>query len=341
MTRVFITGATGYIGGDVLSQLEPKYPGIIFRVLTRDEQKGKLIKEQHPAVQIVSGDLNDAALLQEESAQADIILHTADAADHSTAARAIAAGATQGHTPEKPAYWIHTSGAGIFSYLDEDEKRYGLVGDKVFDDWDGIHEITSIPDYAFHRNVDKIVFEATANHSDVLHAAIVSPTTVYGVGRGPCSKRSRQVYELARTTLSRKKAPYIGDGESRGCHVHVHDVTDLILRLFDAALAKEKNFWGPEAYYLAENGEHRWSDVARSIASIAVAEGFLTDIATEQLEFEEAKRQAGYEAASWGLNVRSRAIRARRLLNWTPAGPSLDDELPGIVRAEWESLQKS
>lgn len=68
------TGATGYIGGDVLSQLEPKYPGIIFRVLTRDEQKGKLIKEQHPAVQIVSGDLNDAALLQEESAQADIIL---------------------------------------------------------------------------------------------------------------------------------------------------------------------------------------------------------------------------------------------------------------------------
>ena len=105
---------------------------------------------------------------------------TADAADHPTAARAISAGAIQGHTPERPAYWIHTSGAGIFSYLDEDEKRYGLAGDKVFDDWDGIHEITSIPEHAFHRNVDKIVFEATANHPDVLHAAIVSPTTVYG-----------------------------------------------------------------------------------------------------------------------------------------------------------------
>lgn len=50
----------------------------------------------------------------------------------------------------------------------------------MFDDWDGIQEIISIPDHAFHRNVDKIVFEATAKHPDVLHAAIVSPTTVYG-----------------------------------------------------------------------------------------------------------------------------------------------------------------
>lgn len=105
---------------------------------------------------------------------------TADAADNPTAASAIAAGIIQGHTPERPAYWIHTSGAGIFSYLDEDEKRYGLVRDKVFDDWDDIQEIISIPDHAFHRNVDKIVFEATAKHPDVLHAAIVSPTTVYG-----------------------------------------------------------------------------------------------------------------------------------------------------------------
>lgn len=43
-------------------------------MLSRDEQKGNHIKEQYPAVQLVSGDLNDVDLLQEESANADIII---------------------------------------------------------------------------------------------------------------------------------------------------------------------------------------------------------------------------------------------------------------------------
>lgn len=96
------------------------------------------------------------------------------------AATAIAAGIVQGHTPDKPAYWIHISGAGIFSYLDEDEKTYGLARVKIFNDWDGIQEILSMPDHAFHRDVDKIVLEATAKYPDVIRAAIVSPNTVYG-----------------------------------------------------------------------------------------------------------------------------------------------------------------
>lgn len=57
-----------------MSQLRSKYPEIILRVLSRDEQKGNHIKEQYPAVQLVSGDLNDVDLLQEESANADIII---------------------------------------------------------------------------------------------------------------------------------------------------------------------------------------------------------------------------------------------------------------------------
>ena len=111
--------------------------------------------------------------------------------------------------------------------------------------------------------------------------------------------------------------------------------------LFDAALARKNHLRGRDAYYLADNGEHRWSDVARSIAGIAIAEGYLSHVATEQLEFEEAKRQTGLEAASWGLNVRCRAIRARKLLRWMPSNPSLDEELPGIVKGEWELPHRS
>ncbi|PWY81555.1 NAD(P)-binding protein [Aspergillus sclerotioniger CBS 115572] len=340
MTKVFITGVTGYIGGDVLSQLHLQYPDIVFRVLVRTADKGKRIQAQYPGVQLLFGDLSNPTLLQQESADADIIIHCADASDNVVAANAIVTGILQGHNPQKPAYWIHTSGAGIFSYLDTDAQTYGMARDDVFDDWYGIQRILNIPDHAFHRNVDKIVLDAARAHPDVLRAAIISPTTVYGIGRGPCSQRSRQVYELARTALRRGKAPYISPGQSFGCNVHIHDLTDLYIRFFQAALDRTEGLWGSDAYFVAENGEHRWSDVARSIANVAVAEGYLSRVEMAPLSFEDAKALAGFEAASWGLNVRCCAIRARKLLGWQPSSLSLEDELPRIVRDEWELLQR-
>lgn len=161
-----------------------------------------------------------------------------------------------------------------------------------------------------------------------------------GVGRGPCSQRSRQVYELARTTLMRGKAPYIGAGKSYGCHVHIHDLSDLFLQFFQAAMDKAEGMWGADAYFLAESGEHCWGDLARSLANIGVTEGYLPRFEMEQLKFEEAKDIAGFESTSWGLNVRCRAMRARKLLAWKPLSPTLDDELPRILKAEWETLQK-
>lgn len=105
---------------------------------------------------------------------------TADAADHLGAAKAIAQGALEGHTEERPVYWLHTSGAGIFSFSDTENKVYGEKGEKIYDDVQDIHEIVSFPDHAFHRDVDKAVLEAGSVRPGVLKTAIVSPVTVYG-----------------------------------------------------------------------------------------------------------------------------------------------------------------
>lgn len=105
---------------------------------------------------------------------------TADAADHLGAAKAIAQGALEGHTEEHPVYWLHTSGAGIFSFLDTETKVYGEKGEKIYDDVQDIKEIVNFPDHAFHRDVDKAVFEAGSVRPGVLKTAIISPVTVYG-----------------------------------------------------------------------------------------------------------------------------------------------------------------
>jgi hypothetical protein len=52
---------------------------------------------------------------------------------------------------------------------------------KVFDDLEGVGELTSLPDEAFHRNVDKIVLECGTKHADVVRTAIICPPTIYGM----------------------------------------------------------------------------------------------------------------------------------------------------------------
>jgi nucleoside-diphosphate-sugar epimerase len=166
-----------------------------------------------------------------------------------------------------------------------------------------------------------------------------------GTGRGPGSQRSRQVYELSKVTLQRKKAPIIGAGQSYWNNVNVHDLSDLFRLLVDAAVSgKQKDadgVWGESAYYLAENGEHRWGEVAKQIADCAADLGYIPEAAIEKISnAEDAKLLAGFESLSWGMNSRGRARRARKLLGWNPSRPSLEDEIPNIVKREWQLLRK-
>lgn len=68
------TGATGYIGGTVLSQLAESHPEYSIRALVRDEAKGKLITDAFKEVEVVVGDLDSADILAEEVANADVVV---------------------------------------------------------------------------------------------------------------------------------------------------------------------------------------------------------------------------------------------------------------------------
>ncbi len=86
----------------------------------------------------------------------------------------------EGHSSSRPGYWLHTGGTGILTYFDTVEDRFGQPPDRFFDDLDGVEVLTSLPDEAFHRNVDKIVLECGTAHVDTVKTAIVCPPTIYG-----------------------------------------------------------------------------------------------------------------------------------------------------------------
>lgn len=229
------------------------------------------------------------------------------------------------------------------TFQDSKDERYGELSEKVYNDLDGVEELTNLPDDAFHRNVDKVVLAAGTTHAETTKTALICPPTIYGTGRGPCSKRSRQVYVLAEATLQRKKAPVVGAGKARWNDVHIYDLSDLYCLLAEAAAANrlDSELWGSRGYYLAENGEHVWGEISKAIAEAAAQAGYIPAAETEPMGKEDAIKTAGFEALSWGLNSRGRALRARKLLNWAPHAPSLVDEIPGIVESEHARLTSS
>jgi N-acetyl-gamma-glutamylphosphate reductase len=72
--KIFLTGATGYIGGDALYQLHQSHPEYEYALLIRSQEKADKVLETYPKARIVIGGLDDSETLEREAAQADIVI---------------------------------------------------------------------------------------------------------------------------------------------------------------------------------------------------------------------------------------------------------------------------
>lgn len=256
-------------------------------------------------------------------------------------ANAIARGIAKGHSADKPGYWIHTSGTNILTWYDHREKRYGQspLPEQKYHDIDDVEKILSLPDDADHRNVDKIVQAAV---SDSVRVAIVCPPTIYGVGSGAANTRSVQVPDMIKGTLEKGFAPVVEPGGTEWDNVHVQDLGRLFTLLVEAALDPAKNgdpeVFGRHGYYFAENGSHRWADVASWVAKETSAQGFLPEPITKLVSQREVELMDGVSTPSYGANSKGVAQRARKYLGWRPEGKSLLGEMPNAVALEARAL---
>ncbi|KAI9851172.1 MAG: hypothetical protein M1838_004281 [Thelocarpon superellum] len=332
--KVFITGATGYIGGDVLYTIINAHPEYEIACLVRDSDRGALVASQYPKVRLVYGALESVEIVEEEATKADIVLNCANA-DNLAAAKAIAAGLSK---RSETGYWIHTSGTGVLTFADMDRGTFGEgKSTKVYDDWDGVTEVTSVPDSALHRNVDQVVLASGQSLKGPLKTAIVCPPTIYGQGRGPANQRSIQLPDLIRLTLERGQAFQVGQGQTYWNEVHVRDLSKVYLALVEDAVAGAgEATWGPKGYYFAEHGEIVWGDVSKKVASVAHHKGFIKDDRVVSVTAEEASQLRHGGPVLWGANSRCSAIRARKLLRWLPTEKHLVDEIDLAVEMEAE-----
>ena len=182
--------------------------------------------------------------------------------------------------------------------------------------------------------MDKLVL--AANEAGGIKTAIVGPPTIYGPGRGPVNGRSIQVYDMTKFLMQNGYAPVVAPGLTEWDNVHIHDLSDLMVQLVEAAqdpkFQNDPEIFGTHGYFFAENGVHKWSEVAQWIADEAVKQGYMREAKTETVAYENLSN------SSWGTNSKSVAKRARKYFGWSPHGKSLKDSIPEIVTSEAKLL---
>lgn len=109
-----------------------------------------------------------------------------------------------------------------------------------------IASITSLPDSAPHRPVDKLILSAATEHG--LKTAIVCPPDIYGKGSGP--GKTRSIFLPVFVDLIKNKVGssfYVGEGANTKGWVHVQDLMKVYLGLVEDAAKGGKNAdWGEE-----------------------------------------------------------------------------------------------
>ncbi|KAJ6110022.1 hypothetical protein N7486_002257 [Penicillium sp. IBT 16267x] len=335
--QVFITGTTGYIGGDGLYAIANAHPDWELSALVRSKDKAAVLTSKYPKIRVVHGDLDSSHIIEEEVKKADIVFHFADC-DHVAAAEAIAKGAKH-HTPERPLWLIHTSGTGILTVEDQRAGTIGIERPKEYNDWEGVSELINLPDDAFHRNVDKIIINAGKENPTSVRTAIVCPPAIYGPGRGPVNTKSIQAYLLSAAVIKRGKGFLVGKGENVWHQVHVQDLSNVYLALGDAASeGGGKATWNDEGYYLAENGPFVWGDIQRAVAQAAFEQKYIQSPEVDSVDAEQTKEIHPFGTYAWGSNSRGQSLRARKLFGWEPKQPKLIDLIPDIVALEAKEL---
>lgn len=134
---------------------------------------------------------------------------------------------------------------------------------------------------------------------------------------------SIQVNALIRFAVQHRQVYQVGAGTNEWTQVHIIDLVDLYVRLFQHTLttspssepAYEKFYWGSA-------GTYTWGPVARKIATLLHKRGAVDTVQVKSVTVQEEPK-----LALVGSNSRSVANRAKKVLGWKPSARELVDSL--------------
>ncbi|PLB36089.1 NAD-dependent epimerase/dehydratase family protein [Aspergillus candidus] len=329
--KIFITGVTGFIGGDVLYGLTKALAASSIVALVRNKSQAAVVTGKFPTVTPLIGDLDSSAEIQQAASKADVVLHLASSS-HVPSAKAITEGLAKNER-ENPT-WIQISGASFLAGAEVKAKNFGQPGAKIYNDLHGIQEIHNILDASPQRAVDHLLRGMHPINSRVRTAMVYGPL-IYGKGRGPVNQRSIQIPDLAKATLQHGHGLHLGRGLNAWNTIHISDLTALIVKLVvESSRTSNPELWNENGVFFAESGKMTFGDIGRRIATVAHSQGFIRTPEAVEIDAAAADRLTPHGSVIWGTNAQYQAIRAREILKWLPQGPSVEEEIERVVFSE-------
>ncbi|KAI6006832.1 hypothetical protein EDD15DRAFT_2207248 [Pisolithus albus] len=314
---IFFTGATGYVGGTVLARLveHPTFPDSEFTLLIRPSKKDKVSALHSLGFKTVLGSYDDLDILEDQASKADIIFSIADA-DNVAAAQAILRGLKKRYEATgRQSLLIHTSGTGV---LVDDAKGLHST-DIIYDDLNP-DQIENLAITQLHRNVDVAIVDA--DRENYVKTYIILPSTIYALAKtkfvdlGLQNPSSLQIPQLIRAGLLKGQGGVVGKGENIWPNVHVDDIADLFVVVYENALSGRAGH-GREGFYFGENGEHKLYDVSKVVAQELYNIGKGKSPEPAPFTEEDYSRPENFGLEFLGTNARCLARRGRAL-GWKP-----------------------
>jgi nucleoside-diphosphate-sugar epimerase len=284
--KVALTGATGYIGSHVLTELQEH--GHEVTALVRGDTQADIVAARGAKAAVV--DLYDrpavAALLEE----ADGAIHAASPNDATSAdldSAVVDAVIDAFAGTGKP--YLHISGAWVYG------DNTAITEESSF------HAPALV---AWKEPIERRVLGATG-----MRGAVIVASTAYGDGGG-----GTPGVLLASPRDDAGNLIMIGTGQQHWSTVHVADLADAFRRVLEDGFARGR--------YVVGNGEN--PTVAELTEAAAVAVG--APGAVPGSEDEARARLGGYFAEVLLLDQGTDAAKARAELGWYPSHPTLTDE---------------
>jgi nucleoside-diphosphate-sugar epimerase len=290
--RVFVTGASGWIGSAVVDELLASGHEVIG--LARSAASAEALTAKGAGVQ--RGDLDDLDSLRTGSASADAVIHLANKHDFANQASSNRAERTAVETigdalvgSNRP--FLIASGIGPVpgrAATENDRSPFHGV-----DSARGGSENLAL-EYA-DRGVGAVsVRFAPTVHGDGDHGFIA---VLVGIAR------------------DKGRSGYIGDGTNRWAAVHRSDAARVV------RLGLEKAAPGSILHAIGEQG----------IPTSAIAEwiGRGLEVPVASIDTPDAAAHFGWLGGFFGMDGLASSTHTQELLGWTPSGPTLEEDLAG------------
>ena len=286
--RVFLTGATGYLGGAIACRL--MRGGVEVRGLVRDPSQADAVTAT--GMIPVVGDLDDSSLLRDEARAADATVNAASA-DHRGAVEALVAGLSG-----TGKVLLHTSGSGIVS-----DEAQGEPSPLIHNE--------AVPVVPPPRMVERVAIQQLVLQAQGIRSAVLCNALVYGDAVA-LPAESEVIASMVRAAIDWRRARHLGRGLNRWSTVHIRDLADLY------ALALERALGG--SFFYVESGEAEMRFIAQAIADRF---GFAP---AESVDLETAEQAWGHRHAHYTLGANSR-VRGHlgRAFGWKPRSDSITD----------------